>query len=189
MKINKTKIPGLFIVKPKIHNDKRGFFFESYVKKRYYRNCKKIFNQDNLSLSKKNVLRGIHFQWKKPQAQILHLLSGKIFIVFVDFRFKSKTFLKKVELIIDSKKKTQIIMPPGVGSGFYSLSKNNLMHYKVSEYYNPRFEMGVNWKCKKINVNWPKGKKILSKKDRLNPFTSELDFKNFQDLNKVGINA
>ena len=84
MKIIKTKIKNLFIIKPKIYLDKRGFFFESYVKNKYYKFSKKLFCQDNLSLSKKNVLRGIHFQWKKPQAQIIHLIMGKIFVVFVD---------------------------------------------------------------------------------------------------------
>ena len=142
MKIIKTKIKNLFIIKPKIYLDKRGFFFESYVKNKYYKFSKKLFCQDNLSLSKKNVLRGIHFQWKKPQAQIIHLIMGKIFVVFVDFRPKSKTFLKKIELVIDSKDNIQVLMPPGVGSGFYSLGKKNIIHYKVSEYYNPKYEIG-----------------------------------------------
>lgn len=185
MKIIKTKIAGLLIIKPKTHKDKRGFFYESYVKKKYYSFCKKFFCQDNISLSKKNVLRGIHFQWKNPQAQIIQLLKGKIFIAFVDFRPKSKTFLKKKEFIIDSKNNEQIIMPPGVGSGFYALNNFNLMHYKVSEYYNPKFEMGIKWNCDKISINWPKGKKIISNKDKKNLITKNINFKIFKDLNKL----
>ena len=185
MKIINTKISGLLIVKPKSYKDKRGFFYESYVKKKYKNLIKKNFCQDNVSLSKKNVLRGIHFQWKKPQAQIMQLLIGKIFIVFVDFRPKSKTFLKKKELIIDSKNNVQIIMPPGVGSGFYALNKLNLMHYKVSEYYNPKFEIGIKWNCDKLSINWPKGRKIISNKDKKNPVAKNINFKTFNDLNKL----
>ena len=82
MKIIKTKIKNLFIIKPKTYFDNRGFFLKVMLKK-YSQYSKRLFCQDNLSLSKKNVLRGIHFQWKKPQAQIIHLILGKIFIAFV----------------------------------------------------------------------------------------------------------
>ena len=186
MKINKTKIPGLYIFKPKVYNDNRGYFFESFLDKEFKKVKKGVkFCQENLSFSKKNILRGIHFQWKKPQAQIMHLIEGKIFIVFIDFRLNSKTFLKKEELIIDHKNHYQIIMPPGVGSGFYTLAKKNIMHYKVNEYYNPSYEMGIKWNCKKLNIKWPKGKKILSIKDKLNPYTLDVDFKKFKDLRKI----
>ena len=186
MKINKTKIPGLYIFEPKVYNDKRGFFFESFLEKELKKVKKGFeFPQENLSFSKKNILRGIHFQWKKPQAQIMHLITGKIFIVFVDFRLNSKTFLKKEEFIINHKDHHQIIMPAGVGSGHYTLAKKNIIHYKVSEYYNPSNEMGIKWNCKKLNIKWPQGKKILSSKDRLNPYTLDVDFKKFKDLRKI----
>ena len=135
MKILKTKIPGLKLIKNIAHKDERGFFSETYRQKNFKKFLgKEPFCQDNHSFSKKNVLRGIHFQWKNPQSQLVYLVSGKIFVVFVDFRLNSKTFLKKFEVIIQAKDKLQYFMPAGVGSGYYSLS--NLTHkiYKVNKW-------------------------------------------------------
>ena len=186
MIVSRTKLNGVLKIRLDPFKDFRGKYLEIYNNVLFKKTRKKVkFIQDDISVSKKNVLRGIHFQWKKPQAQIMQLLMGKIFIAFIDFRPKSKTFLKKKELIIDSKNNVQIIMPPGVGSGFYALNKLNLMYYKVSEYYNPKFEMGIKWNCDKISINWPKGKKIISSKDKKNPTIKNINFKTLKDLNKL----
>ena len=168
--IKKFKIKDLLLLKPKIYKDDRGFFFESYNKKKYQKLIKiNKFLQDDHSYSKKNVLRGIHFQYKRPQAQLLYLVTGKLFMVFVDFRPNSNTFLKYDKIILDSKNHYQIFTPPGVGSGFYSLASSNHLIYKISEIYkNDKNEMGIMWNDKTLNIKWPIKKPILSLKDQNN---------------------
>ena len=118
MKIIKYKIKGIFKILPSIHKDKRGYFFESYHEKKYKKIFFSKFVQDDHSFSKKNVLRGIHFQYKNPQSQLLYLVTGRIFLVLVDFRPKSKTFLKHQIFNLNSKNHEQIFSPPGVGCAF-----------------------------------------------------------------------
>ena len=132
MKVTKFKIDGLIKIKPKIYNDKRGYFFESYNTDTYKDIINEKFVQDDHSFSTKNILRGIHFQCKKPQGQLFYLVTGKLFLAVVDFRPKSKTFLKHKVFILSSKFHEQIYTPPGVGCGFYSLEKRNHLIYKIT---------------------------------------------------------
>lgn len=185
--IKNFDISGLHLIKPKIYRDNRGYFFESYNKDKYKKiNNKTNFVQDDHSFSNKNVLRGIHFQYKRPQSQLLYLVSGKIFIVFVDFRINSNTFLKHNSIILDSKFHYQIFTPPGVGSGFYSLTTNIHLIYKISELFkNDKNEVGVQWNDKDLNIKWPCKKPIISDKDKNNLLISELNFNKFTDLKKL----
>ena len=186
MKVLDTKINNLKIIKPKIYRDKRGYFFESFNLKKY----KKImpdnhFVQDDHSFSKKNVLRGIHFQHKKPQNQLLYLVEGKIFIVFVDLRPKSKSFKKQLSLILDSKNHRQIYQPAGVGSGYYVLSKQSHLIYKVSELFDKKNESGILWNDKILNIKWPCKYPILSINDKKNEKFEDINFYKYRDLLKL----
>ena len=186
MKTLDTKINNLKIIKPKIYRDNRGYFFEIFNLKKY----KKIisdnrFVQDDHSFSKKNVLRGIHFQHKKPQNQLLYLVEGKIFIVFVDLRPESTSFKKKHSLILDSKNHVQIFQPSGVGSGYYVLSKQSHLIYKVSELFDKKNEKGILWNDRTLNIKWPCKSPILSDNDKKNEKFENIKFYKFNELLKL----
>ena len=185
MKIIKYKIKGIFKILPSIHKDKRGYFFESYHEKKYKKIFFSKFVQDDHSFSKKNVLRGIHFQYKNPQSQLFYLVSGSIFLVTVDFRPKSKTFLKHQVFYLNSKNHEQIYTPPGVGCGFYSLKNNNHLIYKISEIYKKNSEIGVIWNDPKLKIKWPCTKPIMSTKDKEYKTVDQIDFLNFSELLKL----
>ena len=137
---------------------------------------KKKFKFQITSVSKKNVLRGLHFQIKKPQAKFISVLSGKIFDVVVDLRKKSKTFGKTFSIILDSRKNTSLFIPVGFAHGFKSLKDNSIMLYACSENRYPKYERGLIWNDKDLKIKWPNRKKnILSKKDKNN-----ISFKNLK---------
>ena len=137
------------------------------------------------SYSKKNVLRGIHFQYKNPQAQLIYLVSGSIFLVVVDFRPNSKTFLQNQCFELNAKKHEQIFTPPGVGSGFYSYESDIHLIYKISKFYKKNCEMGVIWNDNKLGIKWPCKKPIMSDKDKKNYFINKINFDNFKDLKRL----
>tara|TARA_B100001250_G_scaffold355223_1_gene329610 strand:+ start:234 stop:794 length:561 start_codon:yes stop_codon:yes gene_type:complete len=183
MQVKKNEILGFYTIKPKIFSDERGYFFESYNKDRY----EKILNtesfvQDDHSFSGKNVLRGIHFQTHNPQAQLLYLVTGKIFFVIVDFRINSKTFLQHESMIINSENHLQVYMSPGIGCGFYTLSENVNIIYKISKLYGQSNEIGIAWNDKDLKIDWPCTKPILSKKDMNNFCLKDINFEEFEDL-------
>jgi dTDP-4-dehydrorhamnose 3,5-epimerase len=167
MKITKTKLEDCLIIKPKIFLDKRGFFYESFNIKSFKKNnIPTIYKQDNFSKSKKNVLRGLHFQKKKPQAKFFYVSFGKVLDVVVDLRKKSKTFLRYQKFIISSQNKHQIYIPPGFAHGFLVLSEIALCHYKCTNYYDPEDDGSIVWNDKSLNINWNIKNPILSDKDK-----------------------
>ena len=181
-----TKIRDLKIIKPKIFKDNRGYFFESYNSSAYKKITKKnIFVQDDHSFSKKNVLRGIHFQTHKPQDQLLYLVEGKIFICFIDLRPRSKTFQKTYTIVLKSEKHNQIFQPAGVGSGYYVLSEKSHLLYKVSELYYKKNENGIMWNDKDLNIKWPCKKPILSSNDKNNLNFNDINLNKYKDLIKL----
>jgi len=163
MKLLKTKIDGPKIIKTTIFKDSRGFLKEVY-RKNIVGNIE--FPFDVMSYSKKNVLRGLHIQTKKPQAKIITVTYGKIFDVAVDMRKKSKTFGKYVGINISDKDDYSFYIPVGFAHGFICLSKNCTVNYKCSEYRNPKFEQTVSWNDKFIDIKWPIKKPLLSYKDK-----------------------
>ena len=167
MRVIKTKLDGCLIIKPKVFPDKRGFFYESFNIKNFKKNkINTNFKQDNFSKSKKNVLRGLHFQRKKPQAKFFYVSSGKVMDVVVDLRKNSKTFLKYQKFIISSDNRHQIYIPPGFAHGFLVLSKIAICHYKCTNYYDPDDDGSIVWNDENLNINWNIKKPILSDKDK-----------------------
>ena len=163
MKIKSVKISGLKIIQTKIFFDKRGFFKEVYKNNL----IKKNFKFDVISLSKKNVIRGLHIQTKKPQAKVITVVSGKIMDVAVDLRKNSKTFGKYYSLIISDKSDYSFYVPEGFAHGFLCLSDKCIVHYKCSEYRHKESETTLNWRDQKVKIKWPVKKPILSKKDKI----------------------
>lgn len=156
---------GIKIFKTKIFKDNRGLFREIY-KKKFIKNKNFIFNC--LSISKKNILRGIHIQTKHPQAKFLTVIKGKIFDVAVDLRKRSKTFGKYFSTYLSSTSYCSIYIPKGFAHGFCCLDKENIVYYCNSNYRKINDEVGIIWSDNDIKIKWPIKKPILSKKDQSN---------------------
>ena len=162
MKIIKTKIKDLVLLKTNIYKDNRGFFKE--VEKNKI--LKKKFIFDCFSYSKKNTLRGLHLQTNKSQAKIITVVQGKILDVVVDLRKKSKTFGKYFAIEISHDSNFSLFIPENFAHGFLCLSKSCGVYYKCTNYRDKKSEITIKWNDKNLKINWPIKKPILSKKDR-----------------------
>ena len=162
MKIVSSKITGLEIIKFKKNRDKRGYLAETYRKEKF--GSKKLIF-DYFVFSKKNVLRGFHFQYKNQQAKYITVLKGKILDCVIDLRKNSKTFGVTFKINLSEKNGLSLFIPKGFAHSYLTLAKENIVCYKLSDYYKPRFESGIVWNDKDININWPVKKPLLSKKD------------------------
>ena len=162
MKIIKTKFKDLLIIKQKNNKDKRGSLRETFNKKV----LKKNFVFEYCTSSKANALRGFHFQYKFQQAKFVSVLKGKILDCVIDLRKNSKTFGKIFKIVLSDKNCVSLYIPEGFAHAYYSYEKINIVYYKLTNYYKPKFESGINLLDKKIKVSWPKKKFNISKKDR-----------------------
>lgn len=163
MKIVKTKIKDLVLVKTDIFKDNRGFFKE--VEKNKLLRKKFVF--DCFSFSKKNTLRGLHLQSNNSQAKIITVVQGKILDVVVDLRKKSKTFGKYFAIEISQNSNFSLFIPENFAHGFLCLSKNCAVYYKCTNYRDKKSETTIKWDDQSLNINWPIKKPILSKKDKM----------------------
>ena len=164
MRIIKTRFKGLFVIKRSTHFDNRGFLRELFEQKKF----SKKFVFDYFSVSKKNVIRGLHLQLKNPQTKIISVISGKIFDVVLDCRKDSKTFGKHFSIYISSKDNTSLYIPEGFAHGFCSLANDTILHYKNSNYRHKKYETGILWNDISLKIRWPVKKPILSLKDKRN---------------------
>jgi dTDP-4-dehydrorhamnose 3,5-epimerase len=167
------EIEGLYQIQPKVFGDNRGYFLETY----HYEDFKNagldmVFVQDNQSMSKKGVLRGLHFQKTHPQGKLVRVISGEVFDVAVDFRKDSKTYGKWHGIILSAEKKNMFYVPEGFAHGFLVLSDTAEFAYKCTDYYHPEDEGGIMWNDKTIGVEWPitpDMELIISDKDQKHP--------------------
>lgn len=167
MRVERTKLSGLLLIEPRCFRDERGFFLESFQTERYRdAGIAETFVQDNHSRSRRDVLRGLHFQVKRPQAQIVTVMRGRVFDVAVDLRPGSATFgrWQGVELSEDGPR--QLYMAPGFAHGYCVLSDFADLHYKVSEIYDESDEGGVVWSDRQIGIRWPIENPVISSRDR-----------------------
>ena len=167
MVVEKTFIEGLLILKPKVFEDPRGYFFESYNQKVLEEaGLKENFVQDNQSLSQKGVLRGLHMQ-APPHAQgkLVRVIKGAVLDVAVDVRKKSPTYGKYISIELNEQNKTMFWVPAGFAHGFLTLQDNTIFQYKCTNYYNKESEACILWNDKDINVNWNVETPLLSAKD------------------------
>ena len=162
MRIKKTKFKGLVILNGVRHQDQRGYLRELVIEKL----IKKKFKFQITSLSKKNVLRGLHFQIKKPQGKLISVIKGEIFDVAVDLRKNSKTFGKHFSIRLNEKNCTAVFIPPGFAHGFLSLKKENIVCYSCTEYRSPHNERSLKYNDPKLKIQWPSKKPKISKKDK-----------------------
>jgi len=162
MKVYKTKFKDLLIVRQKNNIDNRGILRETFNKKRL--NKKFVF--EYCTTSKKNILRGFHFQTRFKQSKYVNVVKGKILDVVVDLRKKSKTFGKTFKIILSKKNALGLFIPAGFGHAYYSFDKENIIYYKLDNYYAPKFEKGIIFNDKDLKIKWPKKKIVLSQKDK-----------------------
>ena len=163
MNVIDTKFKGLKVIEQKKHADTRGNLRVTYIKK--------IIKWDELvfdyaTVSKKNVVRGFHFQTKFQQAKYVTVLKGKILDCVVDLRKKSKTFGKSFGIILSEENCKSLYIPEGFGHAYYSFSKVNVIYYKLSNYYHPEYEDGILWNDRSLKFKWPAKKPIISPKDK-----------------------
>jgi dTDP-4-dehydrorhamnose 3,5-epimerase len=171
-----TDFAGLLLIEPRCFGDDRGFFLESFQAERYREyGIADQFVQDNHSRSRRNVLRGIHFQVKHPQAQIVTVIRGRIFDVAVDLRPGSSTFARWYGVELSDEGPRQLYMAPGFGHGFCVLSEYADLHYKVSCIYAPGDEGGLIWNDKDLGIHWPIEQPIVSGRDGAYPTLRQLD--------------
>jgi len=179
MKIIKTKFKDLLIIKRPTHNDNRGFLKELFEQNK----IKNKFVFDYFSSSKKNVIRGLHLQLKKPQAKLISVMTGKIFDVVLDCRKGSSTFGKHFTIKISAKDNISLYIPEGFAHGFCSLENNTILYYKNSNYRNKKYEAGILWNDKELKIKWPIKKPTISLRDKKNlSFSKFLNSKNFKKL-------
>lgn len=179
MNIINTSIDGVVIIEPRIFRDSRGYFFESFSKKRFK---KKVFNtqfiQDNESRSKFGVLRGLHFQ-KPPfaQSKLVRVVKGEIVDIAVDIRKGSPTFGKYESVHLSDNNKRQVFIPRGFAHGFVVLSEEAIVQYKCDNYYSPESEGAIAYNDPSLHIDWEidSSKIILSDKDKQNLLLKEID--------------
>ena len=173
MEIKETGFEGLLVIKPEVHSDSRGYFFESFNLKEFEKHG--IFFspvQDNESKSSRGVIRGLHYQLKPHhQAKLVRVVSGKIYDVALDIRKGSPTFGKWFGIELDSETRSQLFIPGGFAHGYSVMSEIAIIQYKVDNYYDIVLERGINIKDPELNIDWRTGEAphIISDKDVRNP--------------------
>jgi len=177
--IIKTDFKGILIIEPKVFSDDRGCFFESFNSKKLSDSgIKADFVQDNISRSKKGVLRGLHYQLDPmAQTKLLTVLSGKILDVAVDLRAGSPTFGKHLSVELNSDNKRMVLIPRGFAHGFVALEDNTLVMYKCDNYYSPVDERGIRYNDPSLNINWilPEKDLVITKRDMSFPLMSNAE--------------
>ena len=179
MEVIKTDIEGVVILRPKIFEDARGYFFESYSKREFDREVREIkFVQDNESKSAYGVLRGLHYQkWPFTQSKLVRVLTGKVLDVAVDIRKGSPTYGKSVAVELSGENKLMFFIPRGFAHGFVVLSQEVVFQYKCDEFYHPESEGGIAFDDPDLAIDWriPTADLILSEKDKHHPLLRDID--------------
>jgi dTDP-4-dehydrorhamnose 3,5-epimerase len=163
MKVIDTKFVGLKIIRHDVYKDRRGYLRVTHDQKI---NKKKNFVFEYCTNSRKNALRGFHFQHKFQQAKYVSVIKGKILDCVIDLRKESKTFGRYFKIILSEKNSLSLYIPEGFAHGYYSYEKENIIYYKLTNYYRPRYEDGINTLDKKLKIKWPGKKLLISLKDK-----------------------
>jgi len=167
MKVTETRLPGVLIIEPKVLGDARGFFQETFHRQRYdeLAGIRYAFVQDNHSRSRRGVLRGLHFQTRRPQGKLVRVARGEVFDVAADVDPHSPTFGQWVGVTLSDENGRQMWIPPGYAHGFLTLSELADFEYKCTDFYDPEGEAGVIWNDADLAISWPHDDPIVSGKD------------------------
>ena len=179
MTVVETGIEGLIILEPRVYEDSRGYFFESFNLKLWKSlGIIQEFVQDNQSKSSYGVIRGLHYQMAPySQTKVVRVLTGEVLDVAIDLRKGSDTFGKSFSALLSAENKRQMLIPKGFAHGFAVLSEEAVFYYKCDELYNPTSERGINYKDNELSIDWkiPEDKRIISDKDKDLPSFSQAD--------------
>jgi dTDP-4-dehydrorhamnose 3,5-epimerase len=178
MKFTETELPGVWLIEPDVHEDKRGFFLESFASREMEAHgLPANFVQDNHARSRAaGVVRGVHFQ-KPPctQSKLVRVVRGSVFDVVVDLRKSSTTFGKWLGVTLSEDNKKMLFVPGGFGHGYCTLTADSEFLYKVDAYYSPQHDAGIRWNDPGIGIRWPVSSPALSQKDMALPLLSEIE--------------
>ncbi|MGS0621359.1 dTDP-4-dehydrorhamnose 3,5-epimerase [Ralstonia sp. VS2407] len=182
MKAVSTEIDGVLIIEPKVFEDARGFFFESFNQRIFgdLTGVTELFVQDNHSQSAKGVLRGLHYQIEQPQGKLVRVMRGAVFDVVVDIRVDSPTLGRWVATELTEENRRQVWAPAGVAHGYLVLSEIADLIYKTTDYYAPQFERCIRWDDISLDIAWP-----LQKHGILAPLLSEKDKRGLSFLEQL----
>lgn len=176
MNVIETKLPGVVIIEPKVFGDARGYFMESFQAARYDEaGIATPFVQDNLSFSRRGILRGLHLQNPRPQGKLVQVLQGEVFDVAVDVRVGSPTFGQWEGVMLSAENARQYYVPPGFAHGFVVTSDTALFAYKCTDYYMPQSELSILWNDPDIGIDWPIVEPQLSGKDAAGVRLADID--------------
>jgi dTDP-4-dehydrorhamnose 3,5-epimerase len=186
MKVISTDLTGVVIIEPKVFGDSRGFFMEMFNEARYQEmGILPKFVQDNLSSSAKNVVRGLHYQLKNPQAKLVSVIKGGVMDVVVDIRLGSPQFGRSIIIELSEENKRQVYIPPGFAHGFCTITDEVIFHYKCSDYYHPEDEYGILWNDVDLNIPWPLVQAVVSEKDLRHPAFKDIPIANLPEYDPL----
>lgn len=167
MIVEPTSLPGVLLIKPDVFGDSRGYFLEGWNRRRYAeQGLDRDFVQDNLSRSRRGILRGLHFQNPRPQGKLVQVLLGEVFDVAVDIRLGSPTFGQWYGTLLSEENHHQLYVPEGFAHGFCVTSDTALFAYKCTDFYNPAAEFSLCWDDPDLGIPWPIAEPQLSAKDQ-----------------------
>ena len=178
IKVSTCEIKGLYVIEPTVFGDNRGYFMETYNQNDMHEaGLNMVFVQDNQSMSRQGVLRGLHYQKLYPLGKLVRVISGEVFDVAVDLRSGSETYGKWHGEILSAENRKQFYIPEGFAHGFYVLSETAEFCYKVTDFYRPNDEGGIRWDDPDIRIEWPLLREVpvlLSEKDKAQPSLRDL---------------
>lgn len=170
MKVSVTHLPGVLVVEPDLFRDARGFFLESYHRRRYaQRGIDAEFVQDNQARSRRGVLRGLHLQARHPQGKLVRVVQGRVWDLAADVDPASPTFRQCFGIELSGDNHRQLYIPPGYAHGYCVLSEVADLHYKCTDFYRPEDARGIAWNDPELAIQWPVTDPILSPADAVNP--------------------
>lgn len=175
MKLIPSSLPGCVLIEPAVFGDSRGFFFETWNAERYAeQGLPGNFVQSNVSSSARGVLRGLHYQWPRPQGKLVTVLQGEVYDVAVDIRQGSPTFGRWEAFILSGENRRQLWIPPGFAHGFAVLSDTALFNYLCTDVYVKEADAAIRWNDAELAVDWPISAPSLSAKDQQAPFLEDI---------------
>lgn len=175
MKVNETDLPGCLVFEPRVFGDERGFFYESFnIDKLAPFGLDLQWKQGNVSSSAKSVLRGLHYQWPKPQGKLVSVVLGEVWDVAVDIRRGSPSFGRWSTVILSAENKRHFWIPEGFAHGFVVLSETALFTYLCTETYDATSDANIAWNDADLAIDWPVKEPLLSSKDAAAPFLADI---------------
>ena len=175
MKVLETDLPGCLVLEPQVFGDDRGFFYESFNRDKLAAiGLAPEFVQGNVSSSTRGVLRGLHYQWPKPQGKLVSVLEGEVWDVAVDIRRGSPTFGRWTAAVLSAENKRHFWIPGGFAHGFVTLSERALFTYLCTATYDRDADAGIRWNDGDLAIDWPASAPLLSDKDAKAPFLADV---------------